>query len=354
MNILVISSGNIVQLNKYSIYFSKQGHEVTFINPQYFNALTDRTVDDEFTNNGIEFYTWSDFDKKRIWDNKKFDCIFGTQHGATLQVLQYQKRLKIPVLLQILDIVEGSDLVQNYPSEASRLVSRQRPFVKSYPIINYLTGINPTIPKQIQQLTKRNDCQCIFYPVDTELFNSVPNQKTEDFVFIVSRHSSYKRIDLAIKACKHAGKKLVVGNGGDAAKDLVDFAKKIGADVEFLGTITDKQKAELMKKCKLHIFTQMWSSASGISPLEALYCKKPSIVFDYSVQKAIAGNYSYYITPGDWEAMGEKIKWIWENYSQSVEFASLGSEWVKKNLSPDVVSQQILDILVKIVNINKN
>lgn len=354
MRILVISSGNIVQLNKYSIYFSKQGHEVTFINPQYSNVLSDRTIADEFTNNGIRFYTWLDFDRKRIWDNLKFDCIFGTQHGATLQVLQYQERLKIPALLQILDIVQGSSLVQTCPSEASRLTSHQRLFVQRYSMINYLTGINPAIPKQIQRLTGRKDCQCVFYPVDTELFDSVLDQKTEDFVFIVSRNSSYKRIDLAIRACKYAGKKLLIG-GIKPTKDLVDLAKNIGANIEFiggLGTLKDKQKAELMKKCKLHIFTQMWAEASSIPPSEALYCKKPSIVFDYPVQKAIAGNCSYYVTPGDWEAMGKKIKWVYENYDEASTFATKGHEWVKNNLAPDIVANQILDRLIKIVNKN--
>lgn len=354
MQILVISSGNIVQLNKYSIYFSKQGHEVTFINPQYSNVLTDRTIDNEFTNNGIEFYTWDDFNKKRIWDNKKFDCIFGTQHCTTLQVLQYQKRLKIPALLQILDIAKESNLVQNYSKEARRLCSAQELFLNAYEEIDYLTGINPAIPKQIQQLTGREDCQCVFYPVDTELFDSVPDQKTEDFVFIVSRHVPYKRIDLAIRACKYAGKKLLIG-GIKPAKDLVDLAKNIGANIEFiggLGTLKDKQKAELMKKCKLHIFTQMWAEASSIPPLEALYCKKPSIVFDYPVQRAIAGNYSYYIDPGNWQEMGEKIKWIWNNYDEASVFATKGHDWVKNNLAPDIVAAQILDRLIKIVNKN--
>lgn len=355
MKILVISSGNIVQLNKYSIYFSKQGHDVVFINPTYSNVLTDRTIDDEFTKNGIRFYTWSNFYTKKIWEKEKFDCIFGTQHGAASQVLQYQKRLKIPALLQILDIAEGSSLVQNYPGEARMLKAIQKPFLNTYKEVDYLTGINSAIPKQIQQLNGRSDCQCVFYPVDTDLFDSVLDQKTEDFVFIVSRHASYKRLDLAIRACKYAGKKLLIG-GVAPAKGLMDLAENIGADISFiggLGTLKDKQKAELMKKCKLHIFTQIWAEASCIPPAEALYCKKPSIVFDYLVQRDIVGNYSYYVEPGNWKEMGEKIKWIWNNYDEAKLFATQGSNWVRNNLAPDIVAAQILNILMKIVNISK-
>jgi len=349
MKILVVSSGNIVQLNKYSIYFSKQGHDVVFINPQYSNAATDRTIEDEFVKNNICFFTWGEFGK--IWKKEKFDCIFGTQHGATLQVLRYQKLLKIPTLLQILDIAEASNII-NTP-EGRKFVSVQRPFVKAYEKIDYLTGINPAIPGQIKQLIDRNDCYCVFYPIDTELYDSIKDQETKDFVFMISRLTPCKRVDLAIRACNYANKKLIIASDGVLRKDLQQLAKNIKADVEFLGYVLDKQKAELMKKCKLHIFTQMWDTAPCIPSAEALYCKKPSIIFDYSAQRAIEGSCSYYIEPGNWKEMGEKIMWAYNNYDEATKFAVEGNKWVKKNLSPDVIAQQILDILIKIVNKEK-
>lgn len=351
MKILVISSGNIVQLAKYARYFARKGHECIFINPGWKNTLCGRTFKEEFGGLNVRFYNWKDFDVKKYWKKEKFDCIFGTQQGATLQVLRYQKLLKIPTLLQILDIAEASNIV-NTP-EGIKLTHVQKPFIKAYKEIDYLTGINLAISGQIKQLISRDDCGCVFYPVDTELYDSVEEQKTEDFVFMVSRLTPSKRVDLAIKACKYANKKLVIVSDGLLRKELQQFAKDIKADVEFLGYISDKQKAELMKKCRLHIFTQMWAEASGIPPAEALYCKKPSIVFDYSVQKEIVGNYSYYIEPGNWKEMGEKIEWIWNNYEEVTTFATEGHKWVKNNLAPDIVAAQILDILMKIVNISK-
>jgi len=348
MKILVISSGNIIQLNKYSIYFSKQGHDVVFINPSYQNSLTNRTIEDEFTKNNIRFFTWKDFDNNEIWKKEKFDCIFGTQQGASIKTLQYQEKLKIPALQQILDIAEGSNLVETSPQEYQRLCITQRPFLEVYKRINYLTGINPAIPDQIRKLIGR-DCFCVYYPTDTDLYDSIPEQDTEDFIFCVSRLAPMKRVDLAIKACHYANKKLVIASDGGDRYTLERLAKELGANVEFLGYIQDKQKAELMKKCKLHIFTQTWNTGPCIPSAEALYCKKPSIIFDYPAQRAIEGNYSYYVEPGDWKAIGEKIKWVYDNYSKAVAFASEGSVWVKENLSPNTISQQILDILEKIV-----
>lgn len=349
MRILLTSSGNIVQLNKYSIYFKEKGHDVTFLNFIFSNALSNRTIDDEFTSNEIEFYTYENFEKN-VLNQKRWDVIFSPNHGASIKTSQYQNLLKIPALQQILDIAEKSSLEQSSPQEYQRLCITQKSFLEAYKKINYLTGINPSIPIQVRNLLNRNNCYCVYYPIDTDLYDSILEQETGDFVFIVSRLTPMKRVDLAIKACHYAGKKLVIASGGGLRYGLEKFVKDLGADVEFLGYIQDKKKAELMKKCKLHIFTQMWAEGPCVPSAEALYCKKPSIIFDYSSQRAIEGSYSYYIEPGNWQAMGDKIREICENYEEAKKFAIEGHAWVKNNVAPNVVAKQILDILEKIVN----
>ena len=338
MKILVVSSGNIVQLAKYPRHFARQGHECVFINPAWSNVLSGRDLEDEFGGLNVRFYTWEDFERG-IWQ-EGFDCIFGTQHGAAEKVLQWQKALGIPALLQILDIAD-----EGFPE----LLDKQRPLIATYPEITRLTGINPAVPTQVSKVAGRDDCQCVFYPVDTELYDSVSDQETEEFVFIVSRHAEYKRVDLAIKACVHAGKKLVLA-GGTASGKLLEFARNKGADTLFLGTISDKYKAKLMKRCKMHIFTQMWAEAPCIPSAEALYCGKPSVIWDYPAQRAIEGGYSVYVEPGDWRAMGEEIKRVFDNYDSAVALAKRGHDWVKKNLAPDVVAEQVLDMLEEMRN----
>lgn len=351
MKILVISSGNIVQLNLYSRYFAKQGHDVTFINPAYQNPISNRSIDDEFTKNNIKFYTWAEFALKEIWKKEKFNCIFGTQHRASLEVLKYQNLIGVPTLLQILDIAEGSSLFDDPYTRlrGAEVVNVQRSFLATYGSINYLTGINPSISEQIKKLIGRNDCYYVPYPIDMDLYDSVPDQELENFIFCVSRLDTFKRVDLAIRACHSIGKKLVIASDGFLKGELECLARDLGADVEFLGVIFDLKKAELMKKCKLHIFPQTWAEAPCVPSAEAIYCKKPSIIFDYPSQRAIEGSYSYYVKPGDWQAMAEKIEWCYENYDEAIKFTIEGKEWVKENLSPDVVSQQILDILENIV-----
>lgn len=334
MQILVISSGNIVQLAKYPRYFAKQGHQVVFINPSWQNKLSNRTFQDEFGGLGVQFYSWAEFDK--IWRQFRFSHIFGTQHGAALQVLKYQELMRIPALLQILDI--GTSAVPD-------VFARQAPLIETYSKIKYLTGINPAIPEQVKQIIGRTDCYCVFYPIDTELLDSVSEKPTEEFVLIVSRHTDFKRVDLAIRACAFAKKRLVLITQDDKKKTLHKLATELGVEARFIELPQDKVKADLIKRCKVNIFTQMWAEAPCIPSAEALYCKKPSVIFDYPAQRAIEGGFSRYVEPGNWQAMGQKIINIWNNYNEEVKFATQGHAWVKNNLAPDVVSAQIEHIL---------
>lgn len=340
MKILVISSGNIVQLAVYPRYFASQGHECVFINPAWSNVLCGRTVKDEFGGLGIRFYTWAEFKGQGIY-NEKFDCIFGTQHGAAEQVLNYQKLMEVPALLQILDIAEERTNPEVYKA--------QKNLMDTYFEITRLTGINSAIPEQVKRLYGRSDCSCVFYPVDTELFDSIDDQQVEEFVYIVSRHAPYKRVDLAIKACAYAGKELILASGNDPDNCLKKLSRDEKIDAMFLGYIQDRDKAIWMKRCKLHIFTQMWAEAPCIPSAEALYCGKPSIIFDYSAQREIEGGFSRYIEPGDWKAMGEEIVRVYEHYDEELKFAAEGKEWVRKNLAPNVVAKKILSILEEMV-----
>lgn len=337
MNILVISSGNIVQLAKYPRWFAEQGHTVTFINPRWQNRLCGRTVDDEFGELGIQFKTWDRFNRFVHLAPPDFDVIFGTQHGTAEMVLKYQRLLEIPALLQILDIAGPDKPIQ---------FEGQKDLVTTFPHITALTGINPAIPVQIEELTGRTDCHMVFYPTDTELLDSMPDLPTQEFVLIISRHADFKRVDLAIRACAHAGRKLRLICDQGRKNELSALAHSLGCHAKFQPRATDDMKARLLRQCKMHIFTQMWAEAPCIPSAEALYCNKPSIIWDYPAQRKIEGGFSRYIEPGNWAAMGDEINRVWNDYDKEVAFAKKGHLWVKENTAPSIVAQKILDILI--------
>lgn len=96
----------------------------------------------------------------------------------------------------------------------------------------------------------------------------------EDYFLILTRLVSWKRVDIAIRACEKIGKKLkIVGEGPDM-KRLRSLA---GENVEFLGRVSDKAKWDLLANCKALINTQ--KEDFGIVPLEVMASGKPVIAY---------------------------------------------------------------------------
>ena len=84
------------------------------------------------------------------------------------------------------------------------------------------------IARRIKKFWNR-DAHVVYLPVDVSRF-SPTDAPVEDYYVAFSRLVPYKRIDLAVSACKKLGKKLVVIGGGsefDNLKKLADNDKNI-------------------------------------------------------------------------------------------------------------------------------
>ncbi|KKS31659.1 MAG: Glycosyl transferase group 1 [candidate division WWE3 bacterium GW2011_GWF1_42_14] len=103
---------------------------------------------------------------------------------------------------------------------------------------------------------------------------TVKTSAEEGYYLILTRLVSWKRVDIAIRACEKIGKKLkIVGEGPDM-KRLQSLA---GENVEFLGRVPDETKWELLSGCRALINTQ--KEDFGIVPLEAMASGKPVIAY---------------------------------------------------------------------------
>ncbi len=141
------------------------------------------------------------------------------------------------------------------------------------------TAINPAFfvanSENVRHRVKRiyqRDADVIYPPVETSRFH--PSSSSEGFFLIVSALVPYKRIDLAIAACKRMQHRLViVGDGPDAAR------LRGGADAktEFVGWVSDDTLADLYARSKAVLFPG--EEDFGIVPLEAMASGKPVIAF---------------------------------------------------------------------------
>jgi glycosyltransferase involved in cell wall biosynthesis len=113
----------------------------------------------------------------------------------------------------------------------------------------------------------------VYPPVDTDFFHpdaAVP----ERHAVVVSALVPYKRIDVAVEACRLARVPLkIVGEGPDRAR----LAHMGGARVEFLGACTDEEIRDVYRRAAVVLLPGV--EDFGIVPVEAQACGRPVVAY---------------------------------------------------------------------------
>src|SRR4029079_11830163 len=96
--------------------------------------------------------------------------------------------------------------------------------------------------------------------------------RPERFALVVSALVPYKRLDVAIAACRHARVPLtIVGDGPDRAA----LERQAGSDVRFLGRLPNEQVRDLYRRAAVTLLPG--EEDFGIVPLEAQACGRPVV-----------------------------------------------------------------------------
>jgi glycosyltransferase involved in cell wall biosynthesis len=111
-------------------------------------------------------------------------------------------------------------------------------------------------------------------PVETDFYTPAGRAASSAFL-IVSALVPYKRVDLAIDACRRAGRRLrIVGTG----PELPRLRSLAGPDVEFLGWQRDEQIRALYRSSAATLLPGV--EDFGIVPVEAQACGCPVVALD--------------------------------------------------------------------------
>ena len=136
---------------------------------------------------------------------------------------------------------------------------------------NYYIANSRLVAERIRKIYGR-EAFVIPPPIEVNRFHM--SNDIEDYYLILSRLMPYKRIDLAIEACKRMNRRLIIiGDGPDRAR-----LEKLADDrIEFLGRQPDQIVNYYAARCRALLFPG--EEDFGMAPLEANAAGRPVIAF---------------------------------------------------------------------------
>ncbi|MGH6689475.1 MAG: glycosyltransferase [Gammaproteobacteria bacterium] len=138
--------------------------------------------------------------------------------------------------------------------------------------VDRFAAISRHVAARIERCYGRTS-EVVYPPVDVQRF-ALADGDDDAFYLVVSALVPYKRLDLAVRAAGHLGRRLLVVGSGPEERRLRALA---GPRVEFLGWRSDAEIAELYRRCRAVLFPGL--EDFGIVPLEAMAAGRPVIAF---------------------------------------------------------------------------
>ena len=136
--------------------------------------------------------------------------------------------------------------------------------------VNRYVAISQHVAARIRRYYNRA-ASVVYPPVDTTFYRPSGSAPGPYFL-IVSALVPYKRVDLAIEACRLAGVPLRIAGDGPELPRLQALA---GPDVEFMGACSDLEIRDLYRESQGLLLPG--EEDFGIAPVEALACGRPVV-----------------------------------------------------------------------------
>lgn len=145
------------------------------------------------------------------------------------------------------------------------------------------------------------DSVVVYPPVETEKFYISPD--IGNYFLVVSRFRPYKRIDLAIEAFNKTKIPLKVIGTSEGS----DLLKRANPNIEFLGAVSDKEKAKYLSRCLALIHPQ--EEDFGITPVEAMASGRPVIAYRAGgvLETVIEGKTGEFFEEQTWQSLADAV-----------------------------------------------
>ena len=135
-----------------------------------------------------------------------------------------------------------------------------------------IIAISQNVAGRIEKYYRRTPDAIIYPPIEVDQFT--PGRTEPSGFLVVSRLIPYKRIDLAVEACRRLGRRLtVVGGGGE----LDNLRRLAGPETTFVGTVDDATLAHHLRGADALLFPG--EEDFGMVPLESMASGRPVIAY---------------------------------------------------------------------------
>jgi glycosyltransferase involved in cell wall biosynthesis len=140
--------------------------------------------------------------------------------------------------------------------------------------VDYYIANSKTVKRRIAKYYKK-DSVVIYPPVEVDKFSV--SQREGKYYLIGCRLAPYKKVDMVIEAFKQLNLPLKIFGDGVDMNRLKQIAGE-ATNVEFLGRVSEEEKAELFKNCIAFINPQ--EEDFGITVVEAMASGRPVIAYN--------------------------------------------------------------------------
>ena len=165
---------------------------------------------------------------------------------------------------------------------------------------NALIANSQFVAKRIKHYYQR-ESTVIHPPVETDKFKI--SKEIDNYFLIVSRLRPYKRVDLAIQAFNNLKMPLKIIGGGDNK----GLKKMAGQNIEFLGFVSNKKRADYLSHCQAFIYPQ--EEDFGITAVEAMASGRPVIAYQAggALETIIDNQTGKFFKEQTWESLAEAV-----------------------------------------------
>ncbi|TSC95535.1 MAG: group 1 glycosyl transferase [Parcubacteria group bacterium Athens1014_10] len=168
---------------------------------------------------------------------------------------------------------------------------------------NFIANSN-FVAKRIKKYYHR-ESKVIYPPVEVEKFKISP--EIDNYFLVISRLRPYKKVELAMQAFYKLGIPLKIIGVGSEKNDKERVKKFIKPNIEFLGYVSEEEKAKYLSRCKALIHPQ--EEDFGITAVEAMASGRPVIAYKSGgvLETVIDGATGKFFEEQTWECLADAV-----------------------------------------------